>query len=107
MDGADKKVIRDAVREEFDQVAVTYTNGALKLTNALADSWAGVVDALDGFFLRNFAEDRPQAAEAVIDARISSAKRVQRNLDKKIRELEAQKKQLAPRSSRSKPAARR
>jgi hypothetical protein len=90
----DKRMVREAVREGLDEMATAYTNGALKFTNALADSWAGVIDAFDNFFLENLANDRPEVARTIINARISSAKRATSNLQAKIRTLEARARKL-------------
>jgi hypothetical protein len=85
-----KQLIKDAMREGLDELGVTYTNGALKFTNALADSWTQVIDAFDNFMLGNLADDRPQIARTVLQARLSSAKRTQKHLTEKVRQLEQQ-----------------
>jgi len=90
----DKRVIKEAVSESLDELAVAYTNGAVKFTSALADHWAGVIDAFDNFFLGNLANDRPEVGLTVIQARLSSAKRAQSNLETKIRQLEEQARSL-------------
>jgi hypothetical protein len=90
----EKRVVKEAVRESLDELAVTYTNGALKFTNALADHWAGVIEAFDNFFLENLANDRPDVGRTVIQARISSAKRAHSNLEAKIRLLEERARSL-------------
>jgi hypothetical protein len=85
---ADKRVVKEAVRESLDELAVAYTNGAVKFTDALADHWAGVIDAFDNFFLENLINDRPEVGRTVIRARLSSAKQAHSNLEAKIRQLE-------------------
>jgi hypothetical protein len=86
----DKRLVKEAVRESLDELAVAYTNGAVKFSNALADNWASMIDAFDNFFLANLIQDRPQVGRTVLNARLSSAKRARNNLDAKIRELEEQ-----------------
>ena len=91
-----RQQMKEAVREGLNDIAVSYTNGALKFTNVVADSWAQVIDAFDEFFLTNLSEDNPEVARNVIDARLSSVKRTQKQINDKVRELEQRRKKLGP-----------
>jgi hypothetical protein len=92
----DKKLIKEAIEELWDERAVTYANGAVKFANAITDSWSGAIQAFDGFFLRNFVEDRPEAAKAIIEARLAAAKRARDRLDKHVREIERLQQRIRP-----------
>jgi len=85
-----KELTKQAVNEVLNEKAVTYANGAVEFANALTDSWSGVINAFDGFFLRNFVDDQAQAAQGVLKARLSAAKRARDLMDKKVRDLEKQ-----------------
>src|SRR5882724_4121750 len=100
----DKELIREAVKEVLNEMAVTYANGAVKFANTLTDSWSGVINAFDGFFLSNFIEDQPEAAQGILEARLSAARRARDLITKKIRDLE---RQVMPRTTQEKQARSR
>jgi hypothetical protein len=106
MGQVDKKLVKDAVKEVFDERAVTYANGAVKFANAITESWSGLINALDGFFLRNFIEDQPEAAKAILAARLSAARRARDLITEKIKDLEGQARSSSPPKSRRRPAKR-
>ncbi len=85
---SEKQTIKDAVKEVLDEKAVTYANGAVKFANAVTDSWSGLINAMDSFFLRNFVEDQPGAAKDVLNARLSAVKQARDLMSKKVQELE-------------------
>jgi hypothetical protein len=84
----EKDLVKEAMREALDELAVTYTQGAVKFANALTDAMANVVNAWDDFFVTNLAEDRPELARTVIDARISAARRAKELIEDKIAALD-------------------
>ena len=98
----DKELIKEAVREVWDERAVTYANGAMKFANGLTDSWSQLIDAFDGFFLRNFLEEHPEAAKDIIKARVAAIKRTRHLMDSKIHELE----KMGKPKTRRKPSKR-
>jgi len=90
---ADKRLIKDAVDEVFTEKAVTYANGAVQFANAITESWAGVINAVDGFFLRNFMDDQPpEAVQPILNARLAAARRARDLIVDKVDQLERQAK---------------
>jgi hypothetical protein len=87
----DKRLIKDAIQEVFSERVVTYANGAVQFANAITESWAGVINAVDGFFLRNFVDDQPpEAVEPILKARLAAARRARDLIVDKVDQLEKQ-----------------
>jgi hypothetical protein len=85
----EKEQMKEAVKEVLDERAVTYAQGAVQFANAVTASWSGLIDAFDGFFLRNFVEDQPEAGQAVLDARLAAARQARDHMTQKVAELES------------------
>jgi len=81
--------LKRALKEVIDERLLTYANGASAFSDKITSSVSQMIDAFDAFFTRNMVEDQPQAALALLEARLRSAREMARLLDVKIKGLEA------------------
>ena len=86
-DAGESELVKQAVRDVFNEKAVTYAHGATEFANEATDAIAKFIDAWDNFMLRNLAEDTPEAAKSVIDARIASIERSKAIMEEKAESL--------------------
>jgi len=85
----DKDVVKLAIREVMDELTVTYAVGAGAFLDRVMNSLVDMADAMDEFYTRNLAKDRPESALLFLDLRIRGARNAQEILSRKIDQLQA------------------
>lgn len=96
--------VRRAVRDVFDELAVTYANGSAKFAESVTSSLSTIVDSFDDYFTRNLIDDRPEVATAFLDSRLASARETQKLVAQKIRSLQGLRAKAAKRAAKSQRA---
>jgi hypothetical protein len=106
VDSALKREVKEAVREVVDETLVNYTNGAAAFADSMTATIGRMVDSFDEFFTKNLMADRPDIANAFLDARLRASQENVKALNAKLTNLRRLRTQSAV-EARSNRGARR
>jgi hypothetical protein len=79
--------VKRAIQDVINEKSVVYAQGVTAFADKATDAITALVDAWDDFMLRNLAEDAPEAAKSLIDARIAAIERSRASMGEKIDQL--------------------
>ena len=82
--------IRSAVREAFDDLMLSYSNGSVKFAESYTKAVGNLIDAFDDFVVANVVEDprRAAGARAYVEARLAGLRHSADIISSKIVEFE-------------------